>query len=188
MGLDMYLRAQKYVAGYRYMREANMPEVNQYDRLVELFGMGEFAEEDSPGAHAEFTIGYWRKANHIHNWFVQNVQEGEDECRPWYVDREKLEELRETCLRVLSATDLEDGRVHVGTRYSDEGTEELYESGQVVVDSSTAEELLPTEAGFFFGNTDYDEWYIEDVRRTVRIIDRALALPGEWAFIYQSSW
>lgn len=25
-------------------------------------------------------IGYWRKANHIHKWFVDCVQDGEDDC------------------------------------------------------------------------------------------------------------
>lgn len=28
----------------------------------------------------------------------------------------------------------------------------------------TAEELLPTQAGFFFGSTDYDEWYYEGMK------------------------
>lgn len=34
---------------------------------------------------------------------------------------------------------------------------------QVLADSSKAEELLPTMAGFFFGSTDYDKYYFQDV-------------------------
>jgi cysteine desulfurase len=44
---------------------------------------------------------YWRKANQIHAWFVQNVQEGVDECERHWVPREKLVELRDLCLDVL---------------------------------------------------------------------------------------
>ncbi len=35
----------------------------------------------------------------------------------------------------------------------------------VLTDSSKAEELLPTEEGFFFGNTDYNNNYFLDVER-----------------------
>jgi hypothetical protein len=34
---------------------------------------------------------------------------------------------------------------------------------KVLADHSLAEELLPTTSGFFFGSTDYDEWYFKDV-------------------------
>lgn len=35
---------------------------------------------------------------------------------------------------------------------------------KVLADHSLAEELLPTRSGFFFGSTDYDEWYYNDVK------------------------
>jgi hypothetical protein len=35
---------------------------------------------------------------------------------------------------------------------------------KVLADHSLAEELLPTRSGFFFGSTDYDDWYFEDVK------------------------
>ena len=35
---------------------------------------------------------------------------------------------------------------------------------KVLDDNSLAEELLPTRSGFFFGSTDYDEWYFEDIK------------------------
>jgi hypothetical protein len=31
-------------------------------------------------------------------------------------------------------------------------------------------ELLPTQSGFFFGSTDYDEWYWNYVERTILIL------------------
>lgn len=33
----------------------------------------------------------------------------------------------------------------------------------VLENKDKAEETLPTQAGFFFGSTDYDEWYFKDV-------------------------
>lgn len=193
MGLDMYLRARKYVSGYKFQRNENDPEVNEYDRLVELFGMKDFTIEDSPSAYVEFTIGYWRKANHIHEWFVQNVQDGVDECQPANVSRDQLRELREICLRVLASTSLVPGEVRVGMVYSKEHPKGIVrrEEGKIVADPSVAEELLPTSAGFFFGSTDFDEWYWKDIERTVEVLDKALALldnEGYWNIIYQSSW
>lgn len=55
--------------------------------------------------HAE-DVGYWRKANHIHKWFVDHCQGGEDDCQPYPVSREKLEELRSVCQRVKDFTHL----------------------------------------------------------------------------------
>lgn len=34
----------------------------------------------------------------------------------------------------------------------------------VLKDHNLAEKLLPTQDGFFFGSTEYDKWYFEDVR------------------------
>ena len=34
---------------------------------------------------------------------------------------------------------------------------------QVLADDTKAEELLPTQCGFFFGSTDYDDYYFDDV-------------------------
>ena len=33
----------------------------------------------------------------------------------------------------------------------------------VLADHGKAEELLPTQAGFFFGGTRYDDWYFDDL-------------------------
>jgi len=44
---------------------------------------------------------YWRKANAIHKWFVDNVQEGQDNCARYYVGIEDLKALRDTCKRVM---------------------------------------------------------------------------------------
>jgi hypothetical protein len=50
--------------------------------------------------------------------------------------------------------------------------------------------LLPPQGGFFFGNTDIDQWYWEDVKNTIKQLDRLVNLDefDELSFYYQSSW
>jgi hypothetical protein len=91
MGLDMYLHAKKYVGGW-----SHMGDTTEYKSLRALYPDVPVSD-GSPSIEVQFTVGYWRKANAIHNWFVQNVQDGEDECRPHYVSREKLIQLRDDC-------------------------------------------------------------------------------------------
>lgn len=45
---------------------------------------------------------------------------------------------------------------------------------EVLEDHSKAEELLPTTGGFFFGNTDYDEVYFDDVREVAEFCESTL--------------
>ena len=48
--------------------------------------------------------------------------------------------------------------------------------------------LQPT-AGFFFGSTEKDEWYYNDLLETLDIVDNALSHDSEqWEVIYQASW
>ncbi len=47
-------------------------------------------------------VGYWRKANQIHKWFVDNVQDGVDECQETWVSTEDLTKLLNTVKNVLN--------------------------------------------------------------------------------------
>ena len=165
MGLDQYLQASKYVSGYKHHDDDTKAE---YKTLAEMFGVGEYVDPDSPSASVEFTVAYWRKANQIHQWFVENVQDGVDECKPHYVSREQLAELRDLCKLVLGV------RTKVGVNVS--------------AADRVAAEKLPPISGFFFGSEDIDEWYWAQLTDTVKQIDRVLTLPEEWSLKYQSSW
>lgn len=59
----------------------------------------------------------------------------------------------------------------------------------VLENRELADELLPTESGFFFGSTEYDEWYYENLVRTLNQLEDILAEASEdEVFVYQSSW
>lgn len=135
-------------------------------------------------------IGYWRKANHIHKWFVDNVQNGVDECDTYEVTKEQLEDLLNVCRKVLDGSKLIKGKVVNGQKYENGKMVNIYQDGEYIEDSSVAEELLPTTSGFFFGGTEYDEWYYKDVENTINIIEDVLRTTDfkHEIVMYHSSW
>ena len=151
MGLDMYLSKKTYVKQWDHQS----PE-ERYEVVVTKGGNAVDGIKSSRVKYIEEEIGYWRKANQIHRWFVENVQEGKDDCGDYYVDNSDLEKLLIACK-------------------------------QVEADHSLAESLLPAASGFFFGGTDYDEWYFEDIKNTIKIVEEALE-AGSGEIYYSSSW
>lgn len=73
---------------------------------------------------------------------------------------------------------------------SREQLQELAAECQKVLDNpKLAAEALPTQGGFFFGSTDYDENYVDDLKSTVEQLTTALnGVPENWWFQYHSSW
>lgn len=67
---------------------------------------------------------------------------------------------------------------------------ELVDLCQKAVDNKdSAEKILPTQSGFFFGGTDYDEFYWSDLNATIISLTRALTnTPDDYEFYYTSSW
>ncbi len=104
----------------------------------------------------EEDIGYWRKANAIHNWIVKNVQNDNDDCAEYVVNGEALRKL----LSVVN---------------------------EVLEDRTKAPSLLPTQAGFFFGGAEYDDYYFTELENTKEIINTALEAQSNGADIYYSS-
>lgn len=84
MGLDMYLYGVK---NYYYL---NYPK-------KEYWSDGE--EKKSYKISTEEI--YWRKSNQIHNWFVEYIQQGVDDCKCYYVSKDDLKELKNKCEMVL---------------------------------------------------------------------------------------
>jgi hypothetical protein len=58
---------------------------------------------------------------------------------------------------------------------------------KVKADNSLADSLLPSASGFFFGGTEYDEWYFNGIDNTIQILEEALA-DGHGEYYYSSSW
>lgn len=45
---------------------------------------------------------------------------------------------------------------------------------RVLDDHSKAQELLPTMGGFFFGSTEYDDWYFDNVKKVAEYLENTL--------------
>lgn len=92
MGLDMYLKGKRYVSDYDDQDKAIISEMMQH--FPEL-------SQDQTVQEVTVRVGYWRKANQIHKWFVDNIQEGNDNCGDYYVSRDSLQALRALCQQVI---------------------------------------------------------------------------------------
>ena len=132
----------------------------------------------------------WRKANQIHRWFVENVQDGNDDCEIYEVSKEQLEELLTLCKIVLENSKLIDAQVKNGQTYVDGEWVDNYEDGQVIENNVIARKLLPTASGFFFGSTEYDQWYLEDIKHTIAVLEDCLRDTDfeHEVVMYSSSW
>lgn len=185
----MYLEARlrTYNCPWYDEKEKKKKEVKINEKIRTLFPEM-FKTDNLNYVQVTFETGYWRKANAIHNWFVENVQDGNDDCKDYWVDRETLKELKNLCEEVIKKSVLEEGTVENGYTFKNGKTVPILEKGKVIKNPEIAQDLLPSASGFFFGSTNYDGWYIEDLKRTVEIIDKCLALPEEWDFYYTSSW
>jgi hypothetical protein len=150
MGLDMYLSKKTYVKYWEHNGD------NNYEVTVTKAGKPTNIDPKKVSYIVE-EIGYWRKANQIHNWFVENVQNGIDECQESYVSREQLQSLLDIC-RIVK------------------------------IDKDKAPQLLSTQSGFFFGGTEYDEWYYQDIDNTIEILEEALSDENADDFAYRASW
>lgn len=222
MGLDMYLYKTKKVDGFTakdystantildYYHEKELAEHNKVefnytfkewvgdstDMTLEEAKVLE-SEFKNVGTHFEwfsiFTeVGYWRKANHIHAWFVENVQGGNDDCSYYTVTEDNLMDLKEICEKVVALNPYsidEDSQFF----YSDASlltTIGAISPADYILLEAKLEQILPTESGFFFGSTDYSPYYFKETQDTIDIIEKILKEADfeKEVYLYVSSW
>lgn len=189
MGLDMYLEKYPRVGGVRpetidavddYIKWRDGERTHSFEEwtgrektelppppemaVLETYRHTSYAVWDEnrrfPHDRISEQVGYWRKANAVHKWFVDNVQGGEDDCAYHReVTADDLETLRDLCKTILLKSVLAVGKIENG--YSLEGGRMVkqYTDGFKVVNAEVCEEMLPTQKGFFFGGTEYNEYY-----------------------------
>lgn len=90
-------------------------------------------------------VAYWRKANQVREWFVNNIEAMtyDSNCEAFPVTKELLEQLVLDCKKVLN-------------------------------NKCQATELLPTSSGFFFGGTEYNEYYFDGLKQTVTMVQKVI--------------
>lgn len=147
MGLDMYMWKKKNLNIYDFSKEYPNCHAKKLKVKVDVeYGDGEIKtkeyEVDDPHHSGEILlpVAYWRKANCIHRWILENtVGMEEDKCQRIELDGSQIEDLVKDCEEVLK-------------------------------DHTKAKDLLPVMEGFFFGSYEYDEWYFQDLENTVKML------------------
>lgn len=251
MGLDMNLYKREHIGGFSGKKgELIFKDENGNEKKIEQGRYGITIEKD---------VAYWRKANQIHNWFVEHNGDGIDECQNIYVEIDDLKELLGLCKEVMAKIKMGKGLIAGGTTSgcrenhqvilvkpnnsdiakitkfevvktttSDEikegdwyidtdtnspafdsentnyslktssGWSQIYTFGETIKNADEIAELLPTQGGFFFGSTDYDEWYVGDIKDTIEILEEIIAdydkevasgVNGyDISYVYRASW
>ena len=163
MGLDMYLYKVTYIgANWDHRDIQGTIELTEpiWDAGKKL-GRRKINIDLKKVSEIKELVIDWVKANAIHKWFVDNTQDGIDECKESEVTVEQLRKLDKLCKAVLN-------------------------------DHDKAENLLPTQSGFFFGDTSYNEDYFQDLKDTVKalkpLITQEIKDNCRISFIYRASW
>jgi hypothetical protein len=120
-----------------------------------------FEKKYDPETKEDITkeIMYWRKVNAIHKWFVENVQEGNDDCKEYKVSKDQLKELLKTVKQILKNPTLADTLLP---------TQEGCFFGPLEYDE------------YYFEHLEYTRKTIEEILADPDIDKRTL--------VYQSSW
>jgi len=146
----MYLSAKKYYSGAEWRPAANRKEFHE---LLKKSGVAKYMTTDFPCVQLEVSIGYWRKANAIHQWFVDNCQGGEDDCRYAYVPREKMTELLALCQQVLLQPATADSDLPTQSGFffgSYEYDEYYFQDLKTTVEILTKALEIPTDWEFYY--------------------------------------
>ena len=94
MGLDMTL-TRKYYIGAEF-------ECNEVKIDLDVSIRGVKLNIDPQEISEISTVAFrWRKSNQIHKWFVDNIQNEEDNRQEYEVETKELHELLRLCLEVL---------------------------------------------------------------------------------------
>jgi len=122
MGLDMYLRANEYVSRNDWSRDENGDILDTpnslFNEIVERLELEDVIDKTGfAGINIDVPMGYWRKSNMIHHWFVDNLADGVDECQPILVSRKNLEDLKDLCITVIANPEMAEQLLPTGSGF-----------------------------------------------------------------------
>lgn len=193
MGLDQYLEKKNYI-GNEHRKPAQQIKV----LMPKSQDKASFPVKGIKTKRIQYiieSVAYWRKANQIHKWFVDNIQEGNDDCKSYYVGGDQLQELLKLCKQIKAECKLINGKINNGYSFKKGKDGEMKkvnntQKGKLLSreHAKLAHELLPTQSGFFYGSTDYDQYYINDIEYTIKQLTAIIKEDPNGDYYYQSSW
>lgn len=99
----------------------------------------------------------WVKFNHITAWFAEKVfdnPKGEISANIGFLTKDNLVALRKDCKKVLERCVMPDGKLKIDEKY--------------------CKKKFPYLDMAFSGSTEYDEWFIEEIKIAMQDIDKLL--------------
>lgn len=160
MGLDSYLRKEQYICTYDFECKEYCPPKKANIKL-------EFEYEDGHKKTIQDTVdicdtgGLFIEIPFAY-WRKANA------IHKWFVDlsgeEDKCQKIYISGKKLLELVDI---------------------CKQVLADPYKADDLLPTQDGFFFGSTEYDKWYFKDLENTIKQLEN---VEADAEYIYQASW
>ena len=164
MGLDMYFYARKttYKSFSKWDKPDRADETNYPEDLKTFSDYIYDRNFKSVQTETSYQIGYFRKFNALHSYIVKTFADGVDNCQEILLYKEDVEKIKKVLDDVLNAHQ------------------------QV----EKAKEILPTQSGFFFGSTDYDEFYFDDAKDAADLMQNLLDNFDfeNYQLIYKASW
>ena len=158
----MYLYVDEYISRKNYLTRNldEEPKDNEaFKTIASVLPSSKHLQEDGfSGFYIKVPVGYWRKANAIHGWIVDNCADGVDECQEIIVSKKELQNLYNDVVSVLEGKAL------------------------------ASEASLNPRSGFFFGSIEMDDWYKNDLLYTKHLIKPLIDDPDINYVIYQASW
>ena len=169
MGLDIFFFKTK-----RNEWDNIQDELSAFDSLPE----DEQDEVENPYRTFEpQEVGYFRKVNFLMSFFKYK-----ENCSYKETTREQLQALRDACKEIVKMKPV---RYEI-TRYDYGGTEQVKVYSDA--DQKRCAELLPTQSGFFFGSTDYDQWYFNEVKDVFVWVDGVLSDLADDEVVLMHCW
>ena len=165
MGLDMYLSVRKYVSRVDFSQDYDKSEgyrnTPEFDALVDTLGASDLIEPQE-------SAGMYVEVPVMY-WRKANA------VHKWFVDTQA--DGVDECQPISVST---------------ESLKELVDSCEkALANKDEADIHLPTESGFFFGGTEYDEYYFQDLEYTrdrLKQLIETMEKSGDHFAVYQASW
>lgn len=109
-------------------------------------------------------VHYWRKANSIHNWILKETGTPSD----FNAGDNGVELTKDMLIKFVEQAE---------TVLKDKSDE-------------TSARLIPSCSGFFFGSTEYDEWYYDDIEDTAEEFKELINTFDfeSYKLLYSCSW
>lgn len=172
-----------YIYKKRYLYNVKDVELKINNKIVDVVNLNNLVFEEVYWYWSEEV--YWRKVNAVHGWFVSNIQDGNDDCKEYYVSTNDFIKLVEDCKKDLEYFKTLDYDIKIETN-----KHTITRSYKIYKNVDESELNLNLIEGFFFGNNEYDSDYVEDLEDTIEKIETLLSKEDYacYDYYYQSSW